>query len=142
MVVLVVATAIDRWMLAMPPVVAYVAIWAGLGCPLRWRRDLSYGVYIYAFPIGIGVAAAGGATAGVLPFVFATLALTIPVALLSWTFVERPALAFKHGVPLPTGMSLPHLRDWVAELAAIVGSARQAASAGMGHPEPRIRAAD
>jgi peptidoglycan/LPS O-acetylase OafA/YrhL len=112
LVLLVLATAADRWMLAMPFVAAYVAIWAGLRLPLYWTRDLSYGVYIYAFPIGLGVAAAGGANAGVVPFVFATLALTIPVALVSWTFVERPALAFKNGVPIPNGLSRAHLHDW------------------------------
>ena len=52
LLVLVAATALDRWMVAMPFVVAYVAIWAGLRLPLHWNRDLSYGTYIYAFPIG------------------------------------------------------------------------------------------
>ena len=69
---------LDRWMLAMPFVVAYAAIWAGLRFPLASRRrDLSYGTYIYAFPIGLAVAAAGGARAGIVPFILATLALTI-----------------------------------------------------------------
>ena len=115
LLVLVAATVLDRWMVAMPLVVAYIAIWAGLRLPVHWNRDLSYGTYIYAFPIGIAVAAAGGAKAGLLPFILATLALTIPVALASWMLVEVPALTFKHGVPIPRGWSRADLRQWAGE---------------------------
>jgi hypothetical protein len=128
LLVLVAATALDRWMVAMPFVVAYIAIWAGLRLPLHWQRDLSYGTYIYAFPIGIAVAAAGGAREGLLPFILATLALTIPVALASWMLVEVPALAFKNGVPIPRGLSRAHLRQWAGEAVEVV-SARRAGSA-------------
>ena len=120
LLVLVAATALDRWMVAMPLVVAYLAIWAGLRLPLHWTRDLSYGTYIYAFPIGLAVAAAGGAKAGILPFILATLALTIPVALASWMLVEMPALAFKNGVPIPRGLSRAHLRQWAGEAVSLV----------------------
>ncbi len=124
LLVLVAATALDRWMVAMPFVVAYLAIWAGLRLPLHWNRDLSYGTYIYAFPIGIAVAAAGGAKAGLLPFVLATLALTIPVAFASWMLVEMPALAFKNGVPIPRGLSRAHLGQWAGEALAAVSARR------------------
>ena len=127
LLVLIAATALDRWMVAMPLVVAYLAIWAGLRLPLHWTRDLSYGTYIYAFPIGLAVAAAGGAKAGILPFILATLALTIPVALASWMLVEKPALAFKNGVPIPRGLSRAHLRQWAGEAVSLV-TARRAGS--------------
>ncbi len=126
--VLVVATLLDRWMVAMPLVVAYLAVWLGMRFPLEWRRDLSYGTYIYAFPIGIVVAAAGGAKAGIVPFALTTLALTIPVALASWELVERPALAFKNGVPIPQGLSRSHLRAWAHSVVEAV-SAREAEGA-------------
>lgn len=120
--VLVAATAVGRWMVAMPFVIAYLAIWAGLRLPLHWNRDLSYGTYIYAFPIGLAVAAAGGARAGLLPFILATVALTLPVALASWMLVERPALAFKNGVPIPRGLSRAHLRHWAREAVEVVSA--------------------
>jgi peptidoglycan/LPS O-acetylase OafA/YrhL len=136
LLVLVVATALDRWMLAMPFVVAYAAIWAGLRFPLQWRRDLSYGTYIYAFPIGLAVAAAGGARAGIVPFILATLALTIPVALASWMLVEQPALAFKDGVPIPRGLSRAHLARW-ARQRVDAASARGAEGAARLSPSTR-----
>lgn len=130
LLVLVAATAVGRWMVAMPFVIAYLAVWAGLRLPLHWNRDLSYGTYIYAFPIGLAVAAAGGARAGLVPFILATLALTIPVALASWMLVERPALAFKNGVPIPRGLSRAHLRHWAREAVEAV-SARGAEGASL-----------
>lgn len=68
---------------------------------LPWLRgynrfgDYSYGVYIYAFPIGQAVDA-------VLPRIgpWTLIALTFPVTLLlalaSWRWVESPALAHRH----------------------------------------------
>jgi peptidoglycan/LPS O-acetylase OafA/YrhL len=62
---------------------------------LRLRTDLSYGVYIYAFPVqqllmicGLGFLA---------PPAFAMLAtfLTLPLAALSWFLIEKPALSWK-----------------------------------------------
>jgi peptidoglycan/LPS O-acetylase OafA/YrhL len=63
----------------------------GLSRPGRLPADLSYGVYIYAFPVQQALAEAGRlnlltAVLGVLPF-----------AALSWFLVERPALRLKPG---------------------------------------------
>ncbi len=65
----------------------------GLARPGKLPFDLSYGVYIYAFPIQQVLAAYGQlnlltAVLGVLPF-----------AALSWFLVERPAQSFKPGTP-------------------------------------------
>lgn len=85
---------------------AYGAVWLALAP--RWpesvdpRHDLSYGVYLYGWPVqqalhatlpGIGLAAA----------ILLSLALTLPVAAASWLLVERPALALKRrtGRPAP-----------------------------------------
>jgi peptidoglycan/LPS O-acetylase OafA/YrhL len=62
---------------------------------LRLRTDLSYGVYIYAFPIQQLLVIGG--LASLNPFVFAVIAavLVLPVAASSWFLVEKPALSLK-----------------------------------------------
>lgn len=59
------------------------------------HTDLSYGMYIYAFPMQQLVAICGFATLN--PFVFWIVATTttLPVAALSWFLVEKPALSLK-----------------------------------------------
>ncbi len=97
--VLVAATLLDRFNLAMGFVFAYVALWAGFAIPLRWERDLSYGTYIYAFPITRALAALGATSVGHLPFTVLALAATLSAAAVSWVVVERPALGLKRLVP-------------------------------------------
>ncbi|MET4639292.1 acyltransferase [Mycetocola sp. 2940] len=69
------------------------------------RYDMSYGIYIYGWPVqqllalvtlGTGMPVAG--------FIALSLVLTAPLAFLSCLVVERPALARKHG---RTGMPKP-----------------------------------
>ncbi|AYE95584.1 acyltransferase [Mycobacterium paragordonae] len=57
--------------------------------------DLSYGVYIYAFPIQQLLIIAGAGTLN--PLVFAVIAtiLTLPMAALSWILIEKPAMTLK-----------------------------------------------
>ena len=62
---------------------------------LRLRNDLSYGVYIYAYPVQQLLIICG--LASLNPFVFfgvATVA-TLPLAGLSWFLVEKPAMSLK-----------------------------------------------
>lgn len=63
----------------------------GLSRPGKLPADLSYGVYIYAFPVQQMLAAYGQ-----LNVATAVLAV-IPFALASWYLVERPALRLKPG---------------------------------------------
>jgi peptidoglycan/LPS O-acetylase OafA/YrhL len=56
------------------------------------KNDISYGIYIYHMPI-INYFVYMELTG--LPMVIATLIITIMVAYLSWTFVEKPALKLK-----------------------------------------------
>ena len=67
--------------------------WAGLGTRLG---DLSYGVYIYAFPVQQALAHAARSKAW--PFALALVVsstVTLLLALVSWHGVEKRALAFK-----------------------------------------------
>jgi peptidoglycan/LPS O-acetylase OafA/YrhL len=62
---------------------------------LQLRTDLSYGVYIYAFPIQQLLAMSG--LVGLNPFAFfvVSVAATLPLAALSWFLIEKPALSLK-----------------------------------------------
>jgi peptidoglycan/LPS O-acetylase OafA/YrhL len=63
----------------------------GLSRPGKLPADLSYGVYIYAFPVQQALASTGR-----LNLLTAVLAV-LPFAMLSWFLVERPALKLKPG---------------------------------------------
>lgn len=73
---------------------AYLVLAFGAWCPvLRGvRRDLSYGVYVYAWPVQQGLALTGAQRFGPVLFIVAAVTLVVPLAWLSWTYVERPAL--------------------------------------------------
>jgi len=63
----------------------------GLARPGKLPADLSYGVYIYAFPIQQVLAAYGQLN------VFTAVLGVLPFAVASWFLVERPALRLKPG---------------------------------------------
>lgn len=79
------------------PAFAYACLYAVVRLPLRWRPrwDLSYGVYVWHWPIALVLATAGLADAVGAGFVLVSLAVTAGVAALSWRFVESPALSHK-----------------------------------------------
>lgn len=60
------------------------------------RTDLSYGVYVYAAPIQVGLALLG--VTAPLPNAAFALLLTLPLAAASWFAIERPALRLKSSV--------------------------------------------
>jgi peptidoglycan/LPS O-acetylase OafA/YrhL len=79
---------------------AYVILVLGILVPAGWKAfsskmpDYSFGVYIYAFFVQQVLIATGLATTPVANMM-ATLVLTLPLAALSWHFIEKPALALK-----------------------------------------------
>jgi peptidoglycan/LPS O-acetylase OafA/YrhL len=62
---------------------------------LRLRTDLSYGVYVYAWPVQQLLVISGLAV--LTPVVFALIAtvVTVPLAAISWFVVEKPAISLK-----------------------------------------------
>jgi peptidoglycan/LPS O-acetylase OafA/YrhL len=93
-----IAIVLDVDQVAAPLPFAYVLMWAGAKVPLRRigsKNDISYGMYIYAFPIQqlLQLAVADG----LYPPLFALVSvfLTIPLAWASYRLVEKPALRFK-----------------------------------------------
>jgi peptidoglycan/LPS O-acetylase OafA/YrhL len=78
--------------------IAYLVICLGaLGksSRLRVRNDLSYGTYIYGFPLQQLLATAGASAWGVPAFAVVSIMLTLPIAAASWFLVEKPALRLK-----------------------------------------------
>lgn len=74
--------------------VAYTLLYLGVVLPLRGfgqKHDLSYGMYIYGFPVAQLLVLAGVAHLPVGVAVLVELAATVPLAALSWWLVERPA---------------------------------------------------
>lgn len=63
------------------------------------RGDFSYGLYIYAYPIQQSLVCATGGALGLPEFCALSLALTFPLAFLSWNLIERRALALKESGP-------------------------------------------
>jgi peptidoglycan/LPS O-acetylase OafA/YrhL len=62
--------------------------------PVAWceTHDLSYGTYLIGFPVQQLLAAAGLSSVGVMLFAVISAMAVLPLAALSWLFVERPAL--------------------------------------------------
>lgn len=77
------------------------------GFPRRQRPDYSYGIYIYAFPVQQLLVAAGVGQAGPAWLLLASLAGAVPLAALSWHFVEAPSLRYKGASTAPATASLP-----------------------------------
>ena len=62
---------------------------------LRLRTDLSYGVYVYAFPIQQLLVICGLGSMNPIAFWVLAAIATVPIAALSWFLVEKPAMSMK-----------------------------------------------
>ncbi len=80
---------------AASPLIAYALLWLSTVLPsprVARRHDISYGVYIYAFPIQQLLAYAGAYRLGLVVYDLVAAVVTAAVAVGSWRVVERPAL--------------------------------------------------
>lgn len=84
------------------PAFVYMLIWLASALPKRMQKignegrpDLSYGVYLYGWPVQQFLAYVGLASAGYVVYTLASVALSLAFAVLSWYLIERPALALK-----------------------------------------------
>ncbi len=87
---------LDGWSAQLTaPLIAYLLLYIGsvVPCPrLIQRHDISYGVYVYAWPVQQLLVFTGIHNRGVALFDIAVLAVTVPFAAASWLLVERPAM--------------------------------------------------
>ncbi|WP_432534541.1 acyltransferase family protein [Kineococcus arenarius] len=97
------------------PAFAYLLLWAVVRVPLRRdpRWDLSYGLYIYHWPVYLLLSLAGAGALGTVGFTALGLLLATGAAAASWVLVEAPALRLKDAalveLPLP-GRAAPSRR--------------------------------
>jgi peptidoglycan/LPS O-acetylase OafA/YrhL len=95
---------VDHWGAQLAsPLIAYALLWLSTvlpSPPVARRHDISYGAYIYAFPVQQLLVYAGAHRLGLVGYdVLAALA-TAAVAVVSWRLVERPALRWaRHRFP-------------------------------------------
>jgi peptidoglycan/LPS O-acetylase OafA/YrhL len=80
---------------------AYLVIWLGIRLPIRVgvRTDISYGMYVYGFPVQQLLAVFGAYKLGWPAFAVFAVAGTVPLAFASWFAIERPALRLKNWSP-------------------------------------------
>ena len=86
------------------PALVYPVLWLGGHLPCRRigaTNDISYGVYIYGWPVGQLLVLAGVQAAGYFPYMLTTLVCTVPLAAASWWVVEKRALRARNWVPSP-----------------------------------------
>jgi peptidoglycan/LPS O-acetylase OafA/YrhL len=88
---------VDRPDVLGPIPLAYFLLWLGATVPAKWaqRNDVSYGVYIYAFPVAVLVEWFMPQLSIPAHIVFVVLG-TLPLAWASWLIVERPAMRHKN----------------------------------------------
>ena len=95
--------------LVAPLTLPYLALWIGLTQPLRWKRDLSYGAYIHAWPIQQLLTTVGVASLGWASYIALTVPLVLGVAYVSAVLIEEPAMRLRYRPaataksPAPTG---------------------------------------
>jgi len=97
--VMIVVSVATRSAMLLPPWLAYVVLFVAYHPGLvieRWCEgpDYSYGIYIYAYAVQQTLVWRFGPMA-VFPSFLLAWGLTMPLAILSWHFVEKPALALK-----------------------------------------------
>jgi peptidoglycan/LPS O-acetylase OafA/YrhL len=88
---------------AVPFVLILLTLGALLPVRLGSKNDVSYGVYIYAFPMQQTLTALSfPSAAGLVAYAVLSFILTVPLAWASWRFIERPCLALKPRRVKPT----------------------------------------
>jgi peptidoglycan/LPS O-acetylase OafA/YrhL len=81
---------------------AYLFLWFGVRFPWPWsmRADLSYGIYVYHWPLLQLAVLTPLARLATPAFIAVVLAIVVLPAAASWYLVEKPAMSHKHS-PLP-----------------------------------------
>ncbi|MFC6705690.1 acyltransferase family protein [Flexivirga alba] len=135
---------LPRLLVAIP--FAYGLLYLGATLPTRigTKNDVSYGVYVYAFPVQQFLAARHLQHDGKLVFMVVAFILTLPLAWLSWLLIERPGMNLRRKLGRrdsrsPSAMAAPVIPDEAADHTQLPDAAPQQTSAHTvlrGGPEP------
>lgn len=115
-----------------PMAAAYAVIWLAVSLPFRWSSDLSYGVYLYGWPVAQVLVVGGVARLGLPIFAASTALVAIAIGWISWTYLERPAMSAARRTTWNVGRisSYPEGRfAWLRVDVGPVGSTADATSA-------------
>jgi peptidoglycan/LPS O-acetylase OafA/YrhL len=99
LVALVVSLSCGAFGMVAPLVLPYAFLWLALAVPITRfdaNGDFSYGTYIYAFPVQQALALLHFQQAGFTIYLLSSLAVTLLFAVLSYRFIEGPALRLKN----------------------------------------------
>ena len=85
------------------PAYAYGILTLGALIRVPWcrRNDISYGMYIYAWPVQVILLMLGSEPLGWVLNALLTIVVTVPIAWFSWRYIEKPAMALKHWQLMP-----------------------------------------
>ncbi|MDN5763421.1 MAG: acyltransferase [Microlunatus sp.] len=110
------AVALENYRIAGAAAFAYMLLWLAARLPFKWRlrMDLSYGVFIYHWPLQQLMVLTAAFALPTWAFVVASLALSTLPALASWNLIERPALAQKNWTPPWLSGSRPRVGERVS----------------------------
>jgi peptidoglycan/LPS O-acetylase OafA/YrhL len=89
---------------------AFLLILLGCVLPLQGvgsKYDISYGVYIYAWPVQQFVTLVAGPLLPIPLDLLIVIAITVPLAFASCVLIERPALRLKRSVPAESPQEAP-----------------------------------
>jgi peptidoglycan/LPS O-acetylase OafA/YrhL len=95
----------------------YIIVWLALRAPLLAPRllsrlgDISYGTYLFAFPVQQTIIHLSGMKIEPISLTLFTVLIVIPLAWMSFHFIERPALRLKRTVSQRRGLVGQHARD-------------------------------
>jgi peptidoglycan/LPS O-acetylase OafA/YrhL len=83
----------------------YLLLWLGSSIPIHVGsvNDVSYGVYIYGFPMQQLLWCCGATRWGWLPYLIASLVAALACGWVSWVLVERPVMRLRCLVPVRIG---------------------------------------
>jgi peptidoglycan/LPS O-acetylase OafA/YrhL len=107
-IVVVIALPTRAYAAVLPFSMAYAIMYVAMRWPPRSfdrRADLSYGLYIYAFPTQQLLTLYGVNALGIVPYFVVTAVITATLAGASWFAIEKPSLSLKHVV-----FDLPRIR--------------------------------
>lgn len=105
-----------RLVAAIPLAYLLVGIGAQIRSPrLQFRNDISYGVYVYAFPVQQSLALFGLWRLGVPIFALVAFAAVLPFAAGSWFGIERYAMRLKSGSKSLAAVGSAPLSDALAD---------------------------